>query len=204
MRVVGLCGGSGSGKGSAGKCFARRGYPVLDTDLLYRGMIGAPGRCVDALTDAFGVGILNGCGGVDRRALSALVFGDRDKLALLNAVTHPLILEECRAWVKRQEAAGAHLAILDAPLLFESHLNEECDSVIAVVADEPVRLARIMQRDGITQEFARARIAAQMTNEFLIAHADYVIYNNGSESVLDTQVAKLCLLLDPGREYTDR
>lgn len=194
MKVIGLCGGSGSGKGTVGLVFSKYNIPSIDTDLVYRELTCKGGECLDALALEFGDGIIGEGGGLDRKRLASIVFGAKDseaRLARLNEITHKYILDEVRQRLGKFSDAGYTAAIVDAPVLFESGFDKECDHIVCVLADEDIRVDRIIRRDGITPDQARARIASQISNELLASRCDSIIYNNGSIYELDDQVLSL-------------
>lgn len=190
MLVIGLCGGSAAGKGTVAEIFRKRDIPVLDTDALYHRMIRSSSPCTKDLIAAFGEGIQNADGGIDRSALSAIVFApaNQNKLLLLNQITHFHILNECEKWEDNLRQNGALLAVYDAPLLFESGLDKRCDITLGIVADDAWRVQRIVSRDGITVTEAKQRIAAQMSQEELKLRVNYCIENNGTTAMLCEQV----------------
>ena len=194
MLTIGLCGGSGSGKNAAQAAFAKLGIPGLDTDALYHRLIDGDTPLARALAARFGQRILRADGGIDRLALREVVFDHREKEALtdLNTITHKAVLAECRTWLSAQAEAGAFAAIINAPLLFESGFDAECDITVAVLAPREVRIARIMSRDNLDRASAERRIAAQRDDAFLMAHTDYQIHNNGTEETLCESVRLLC------------
>ena len=197
MKVIGLCGGSGSGKGQASLCFADRGVPSLDTDSLYHSIISGDSECTREIASAFGSEILDDNRGVDRKKLSNIVFSDEsgEKLKTLNTITHKFVLDGCRKWLDAQKQKGCRAAIIDAPLLFESGFDRECDVVICVEADEKTRIKRIIDRDHTSEEIAKIRINSQADNSFLERHSDYIIENSADISALDLQVEKICRLI---------
>lgn len=182
MVVLGLTGPTGAGKAVVGEAFRARGIPVLDTDKVYHLFISGPSRCTEELRGAFGDGVISADGGINRRALAAIVFsGDENEKAnkeKLNAITHRYVIEACEKWLREQEEKGGSAAVIDAPLLIESDLYLRCDYVIAVLAPRELRLARIMMRDGISSVAANARINAQPSDEFYKEHAQFVFFND--------------------------
>jgi dephospho-CoA kinase len=180
MIIIGLCGGSGSGKGTVSDVAKKLNIPSIDTDLVYRELTSSSSPCLDELAMEFGVGIIGRSGALDRAVLRAIVFSDAERLARLNAITHKHILSRARALLEEYRAEGKRAAIVDAPLLFESGFDRECDVIVAVVADRECRTERIMARDGITREAAEARIATQIGDDELIARSHYFIPNNGT------------------------
>lgn len=180
MKVIGLCGGSGSGKGFIGKMFLSLDIPTIDTDKVYHELISKKSDCTLALIDEFGTDILNPDGSVSRPALRSLVFshGTRERLNRLNEITHKFILNKTEELIKEYERLGKKAVIIDAPLLFESGFNQKCDIIILVTAEREVRIKRIMERDLITREAAERRIDSQLSDELLKERVDIVIDNS--------------------------
>ena len=188
MQVIGLCGGSGAGKGTVCSIFAELGIPSIDTDKLYHSLISTDSECSRELVSAFGDDVYANPG-VDRKALRDVVFASPENLDLLNKITHKHILASVRSLIKNTGEARA--IIIDAPLLFESGFDKECDVKICVIADDDVRIERIIKRDGITHEIAKARIASQIPNDRLMEICDYAIENNSDENELRKRIYAL-------------
>ena len=191
MKVIGLCGGSGSGKGAVSRIFAEIGIPSIDTDAVYREMTLSDSPCMRALAGEVGDEVVNSQGGLDRARLASIVFNDPSRLKTLNKIAHSFILDEARRRLAAYKNEGFSAAIVDAPVLFESGFNSECDEIICVVADRETRTGRIMRRDGITLDAAEKRIASQMPDEILISKCDHVIYNNSDVESLREQILSL-------------
>ena len=191
MKVIGLCGGSGSGKGAVSSIFAEIGIPSIDTDAVYREMTLSDSPCMRELRAEFGREIINSLGGLDRARLASIVFNDPSRLRTLNKIAHSFILDETRRRLAKYSDEGLPAAIVDAPVLFESGFDKECDEIICVLADRDVRTTRIMSRDGITRDAAEKRIASQMPDETLISKCDHVIYNNSDIESLREQILSL-------------
>ena len=189
MRIIGLTGGTGAGKGTVAALFSKYNFAVIDTDAIYRSMTESPSPCLDALKNEFGDSIVKD-GALDRKALSALVFaqGNKDKLDRLNEITHKFILDEVRARLQEIKSLGYAAALVDAPLLFESGFDSECDSILCITAEKNVRLRRIMERDGITYDKALARLSAQLDDSELISRSDFVISNDEDLDALECSV----------------
>ena len=139
-------------------------------------------------------------GGIDRRALAAVVFHDRNKLAELNRITHKEILSVLGEWAKRAEDQGITAILIDAPLLFESGFDRECDFTIAVTAPLDTRIQRIVSRDGITEEQARERIAAQLSDEELSRRADITVSNGEDMATLEKEIGRILSIINERRE----
>ncbi len=195
MIVIGLCGGSGSGKTLVCQTIVSRGIPVFASDDEYHRLIDAPSDCTRALAATFGTGVLNAHGGIDRRALSRRVFSDTpvagENLSRLNEITHRYVCEAFLEWKQRQEEGGATAVVLEAPLLFESGMDRLCTVTVAVTAPRDLRIARIKARDGISEQEAIARINAQCSDEFLVRNCDYTVQNTGTMNEVRDRIDKL-------------
>lgn len=193
MKVIGLCGGSGSGKSCVTRIFSELGFSYINTDSVYHDLISQKSECLDALISEFGANILSDFGVVDRKKLANIVFAENaaDKLKRLNEISHFYVLKKTREIISSLDSLRFPGVIVDAPLLFESQFHKECDAVIAVIADVNLRIKRITERDGISEEEAKRRISVQMTDGFLIENADYVIRNSSDYSELEKQVVDL-------------
>ncbi len=194
MLTIGLTGPSGAGKGVVSAILAEYGIPSIDTDAVYHELLAPPSACLDELVVRFGASILNEDNTLNRKALAALVFapGREAELADLNRITHRHILTETRRRLASFEAAGRRAAVVDAPQLFESGFDAECDRILVVLAPYETRLSRILRRDGITKEQAIARLQAAHPDEFFRQRADAVLCNDGDVADL---ADKLCRFL---------
>ena len=194
MKIIGICGGSGSGKSTVSRCFAALGGAAFDTDAIYHELVDQPSPCVTALREAFGDSIIND-GHIDRGVLRTIVFSDEEKRETLNRISHRFVMDEVRRRIKEAEKTGFRFAVIDAPLLLEAGADEDCDLVVAVIADEKERVRRIMKRDGITEEQALERIRHQLSDEELKSRCDTVLYNNGSTEEISEKCEDLLKLL---------
>ena len=185
MLRIGLTGGIGSGKSTVSALLAARGAVIIDADRIAREVVepGTPGLA--AIVEAFGDGVRTADGALDRPALAAIVFADPEARRTLDGIVHPLV----RA--RAVELAGGlpddAVVVNDVPLLVETDQAGSYDLVLVVAADVDTRVARLVQR-GLTESDARARIAAQATDEQRSAVADVVLDNNGSREDLAAQV----------------
>lgn len=196
MKILGLCGGSGSGKGLASMSFLSRGIPTLDTDALYHSMIEKDSECSRELISVFGESIKGKNGGINRIALREVVFDRKgENLKTLDEISHRHILAECRKWIEEKRNEKRAAVVIDAPLLFESGFDSECDLIISVLASKEQRIKRIMERDRLTEKEAETRIRNQKSDEFLKANSDYVIYNDASKEELDFHIDEICRLI---------
>lgn len=190
MKIIGLCGGSGSGKGLVSSIFETFGFVHIDADAVYHSLTSKMTPCLAELVSFFGDSILNDDNSLNRARLADIVFSENSSKELhnkLDEITHKYVLEEIREIIKTlpPEKAGA---IIDAPMLFESGFDKECDFLVSVIADKNIRIARIIKRDGISEIKAEQRISRQKTDKFLIDNTDFQIINNGDFTELEQQV----------------
>ena len=196
MKILGLTGQSGAGKGVVASLLKEHGIPAVDADAVYHELLRPPSPCLDELRAEFSDAILNADGTLNRPALSALVFAPTDegkaRLRRLNEITHRYVVEQTLAMLEEYEKRGCRAAVIDAPLLIEAGLHRNCDHVIAVLADREIRIARLLERDRLSIEQISARLDAQREVSFYMEHADMLIYNNGT---IDELKASVCSLI---------
>ena len=184
MRIIGLTGGSGTGKGTFAALLRDKGAGWVDADAVYRTLCAENREMLAALDAAFG-GVLDENGALDRPKLARIVFADPAKLRKLNEITLPYIraasLDEMRA------QGDCPFVLYDAPTLFEAGADDLCERIIGVLADTEVRVQRIMARDGLDEAAARARIGAQPDADFYRTWCDYIVENNGDLAHLQRQ-----------------
>jgi dephospho-CoA kinase len=186
--MVGLTGGVGSGKSTVSALLTDHGAVVVDADAIAREVLepGTPG--FDSVVARFGRGVVAVDGALDRKAIAAVVFADQVARNDLNAIVHPLVGErsqELIATVPRDS-----IVVYDVPLLVEGGLESDFDCVVVVEADTRTRLARLAAR-GLPEDEARARMAAQATDEQRRAVAHELISNGGSREQLADEVSGL-------------
>lgn len=188
MRIIGLTGQSGAGKGTLAALFEQQGIPVIDADAVYHTLLIPPSPCLDELRAEFTDAILKADGTLNRPALAEVVFEATDKgrmrLARLNEITHRYVTAQIWALLDGYANEGHKAAVIDAPLLIEAGLDKKCDRVIAVLAEREIRVERLMARDGLDRERVSARLDAQPDASFYIEHADVLAYNNGTTDAL--------------------
>ncbi|MGW0290232.1 dephospho-CoA kinase [Streptomyces tuirus] len=186
MLKVGLTGGIGAGKSEVSRLLVACGAVLIDADRIAREVVapGTPGLA--SVVEAFGEGILAADGSLARPRLGAIVFSDAEKLATLNAIVHPLVGARSR---ELEEAAAEDAVVLhDVPLLTENGLAPLYDLVIVVDAAPETQLDRLVRLRGMTEEDARARMAAQATREQRREIADIVIDNDVPLEELEQRV----------------
>ena len=187
--TVGLTGGIGSGKSTVADRFATHGVAIVDADVAAHRLTSAGGGAIDPIRTAFGARFVDADGALDRVAMRAHVFADAAERRRLEAILHPMIRAACER--EREEATSAYV-LLVVPLLFEA--GDRAASVqrtLVVTCDDAIRVARVMQRSGLSEGEVRAIMAAQMSGPERIARADDVIDNSGAAASLDAPVALL-------------
>lgn len=182
--VVGLTGQTGAGKSTLSKLFAERGVEIIDADKIARVTIETSSGCLSDLVLEFSTEVIHPDATLNREKLAAICFGDKAKLKRLNEITFPYIIAAIVRKLVDAGRRGVPLVVLDAPTLYESGLDKRCDRVIAVVAEEETRVARIIARDDMSEEAARLRVGAQNPDAFYTARADYILTNNEDADAL--------------------
>ncbi len=187
MKIVGLTGGIGAGKSTVARMLAAHGAVIVDSDEIAREVVapGTPGLA--EIVDAFGAGVLQQDGSLDRPGLGRIVFNDDAALRRLEQITHPRIQAESARLIAAAEAAGAPVLVHDIPLMVESGAQATFETVIVVEAPDDVRLERLAGR-GLPRDQALERMKAQATNEQRREAATYLIVNAGSTDELRARV----------------
>ena len=171
--IFGITGGTGCGKTTALKAIEALGGTVLDCDAINHELLKTDETLLSAIEARFPGVVENGV--FQRKKLGTIVFNDPAALQDLNAITHAAI----KAEVERRLEKGPKLAAIDAIELFDSGLAELCDTTVAIVAPLEDRVRRLMKRDGISEEYARTRIAAQKSEDWFRSHCDHILENTG-------------------------
>jgi dephospho-CoA kinase len=187
MLKIGITGGIGSGKTTVANLFAGLGVPVFFADSETRMLQHTDAQLRADLIAAFGAQTYQADGTLNRTYLAQLVFADKAALQKINSIVHPAVARHFAAWCK---AHHAHAYILkEAAILFESGSHTALDGVIVVTAPEPMRIERVMQRDGVPAEEVRKRMANQWPETEKLKRANWIVYNDGR--ALEPQVEAL-------------
>ena len=206
MLTVALTGGIATGKSYVRARIAARGVPTLDADTVVHGLL-SPGSDVAAeVARRFGPRVVQPDGGIDRKALGGLVFGDAAARRDLEAMVHPRVYDRIAGWADSQDEAGARWILADIPLLFETRRERDFDRVIVAACSRSEQVRRVMQRDGLDEAAALVRLAAQWPLADKVRQASVVIDTGGTFDETDRQVDAACLALDaaavPARSRT--
>ncbi len=180
MMRVGLTGGIGSGKTTVGRVFRAMGIPVFEADAEGRRLMAQDTALQRSIVERFGAAVVNE-NGIDRAALAGIVFQDTEALQDLNALIHPAVRAAFDRWAREQRAP---YVMMEAAVLAESGGHRTLDAIVVVSAPEPIRIRRVMQRDGVPEEAVRARLANQVSEAERLAIADHMIHNDDSRLVI--------------------
>ncbi|MFE0494729.1 dephospho-CoA kinase [Streptomyces albidoflavus] len=194
MLIVGLTGGIGAGKSEVSRLLVEHGAHLVDADRIAREVVepGTPGLA--AVVEAFGESVLAADGLLDRPKLGEIVFADPERRAVLNGIVHPLV--GARSAELQSQAPQDGVVVHDVPLLTENGLAELYDLVIVVDVEPRTQVERLVRSRGMSEEEARARMAAQAGREERLAVADIVIDNEVSLDALRGRVAEVWTELD--------
>ncbi|HEX2612088.1 MAG TPA: dephospho-CoA kinase [Fibrobacteria bacterium] len=188
--ILGVTGNIASGKSRVAAMLRDRGCALVDADKVAHGLYASNPALVREIASEFGEDIILHGGILDRKRLGSRVFGDAAALAALDRIVHPHLA----AAIREQAFAATRMmnrVVVDAALIYEWGMEREFGAIILVTAPEALRLARTMERDGLSQEEAEARIRSQMPESEKIPKATYVIENTGTESELEAKVEKV-------------
>jgi len=189
MLKVGLTGGIGAGKSEVATRLRAQGAVLIDADAIARQVVAKETPGLAAVTAAFGAGVLRPDGDLDRERLGGIVFADPAELARLNEIVHPLV--GARMAELEKDAGQGAIVVHDVPLIAENELASAYDLVVVVDAPDHIRLERLIKQRAMSEEQARARMAAQASRAERLAIADLIVDNSSSLAQLDRQVGDL-------------
>ncbi|MBP6672943.1 MAG: dephospho-CoA kinase [Bacteroidetes bacterium] len=185
MIFIGVTGGIGSGKSTVCSQFEQKGIPVFYADAVAK--VLADGEALNEIVSEFGPEVLTSANVLDRKKLGNIVFNDPSKLDRLNSIIHPRVFHAFEQWKSILPAATKY-ALVEAALMFESGMFELMHYVLAVLADEQIRIERVVSRDSVTEEQVKARIKNQISLEQLLELSDFQINNNSALSDLTPKI----------------
>ena len=192
--IIGITGGTGSGKTTFLDVIRQMGGVVLDCDAVYHNLLATDKRLLSSIEDRFPGTVTDGV--LDRKTLGNLVFSDEAALLDLNRITHTAVINA----VLLELENSPELAAIDAIGLFEGGLAELCDVTVAITAPEEVRIDRLVARDGISREYAAKRIRAQKSGEEFIRRCRYHLENNGTQEAFREKCLAFLKRLDIMKE----
>ena len=181
MQVIGLTGGIATGKSTVSAILKEAGAVIVDADRIARDVVKKGLPAYQEIIDTFGGNVLSPDGEIDRRALGDIIFNDPQKKELLNRIVHPYVSKETHLQLRRIEKTHPNsIVILDIPLLLEAQMHKDLSEIIVVYVPEHIQIKRLMQRDGISEADALARVRSQMPIEEKKDLATIVIDNSGT------------------------
>ena len=192
MFVIGLTGGTGSGKSEVAKVLQKGGAIIISGDRIGKEVVEKNPQVLKMLVKTFGREILNQKGRLNRRKLGEIVFSSVKNQKKLNQIVHPPLLKELRARIKRfrKKNDSGRFAVVDAALITEWNLEKELDATVAVTSGSKLRLRRLLKQ-GLSPKEIRNRIARQLNDKKRVKRADFVFKNNGSLAALRKRAINL-------------
>lgn len=186
MKIIGVTGSSGAGKDTLCEILEDKyNAEIVDADKIARELSKKGTMYLQSIVESFGSGIVDRQGELNRKKLASIIYEDDKKREELNKLTFIYVVDEIK---KRINKIKKKIIIVNAPLLFESNLDQVCDFVIAVIAERNVQIDRIKKRDNIKEDEAEKRLNMQKTDDFYIENADYIIHNKGDIKDLEKQL----------------
>lgn len=189
--MVGLTGGIASGKSTVSQMFKEKGFVIIDADIASRKVVEPDQPAYREIVQVFGKSILLPNQWLDRAKLGSIIFSDEAKRQALNSIVHPAVRKQMESWKNEALTAGKQTIIHDIPLLFENKLTHLVEKTVVVFVEEQVQLARLMERNKLSETEAKARISSQMPLSEKAKLADAVIDNNGKIAETQSQIEKL-------------
>ncbi len=189
-KVIGLTGGIASGKSTVSELLTAFGFKVIDADTAAREAVAKGTTGLEKVRETFGEEAIDENGEMDRKYMGDLVFNNPDQRLVLNEIVHPIV-REIMDEKKQQYIEEGHNIIMDIPLLFENELQDTVDEVWLVYTSESIQIDRLMERNDLTQEEAKARVYSQISIDKKSRMADHVIDNLGDKLELKQNLEKL-------------
>ena len=190
MKIIGLTGSIGMGKSFVARIFREQGIEVFDADEVIHELTGKGGEAEKEVLSLF-PDADDGQGHIYRPKLGMMVFSDEDKLRELEQLLHPMVKAKGDAFYQRCEAEGKKMIVQDIPLLFETGADKSCHAVVVVSAPEELQTERVLSREQMTAEKYEQIKEFQLSNEEKIKRADYVIYTDQDEEIIEEQVKEI-------------
>ncbi len=191
--IIGLTGGIGSGKSTAASHLESLGAVQIDADAISRSLTAEGGKALPEIREKFGDGVFNEDGTLNRRALGDITFTDQIARRTLEGIIHPAVQREMMERVDQAAEEGAKVVIFNVPLLFETGMDALCDESWTMYVKPETQLKRVMERDGLTEEQAMARIESQMSADERAERANVVV---NAECALEKTLAELTSLFN--------
>ncbi|HSI66544.1 MAG TPA: dephospho-CoA kinase [Planococcus sp. (in: firmicutes)] len=178
--IIGLTGSIASGKSTVSNMLKEQGFPIVDADLVARKVVEPGSETLQKISTEFGSEIIQGDGSLNRQKMGEWIFNNPELRKKLNNIIHPAIRKEMLRERDELVQEGYETIIMDIPLLFESQLQHFVDKILVVSVSEENQLMRLMERNGLAESEARARIGSQLPMAVKVQGADAVIFNDGT------------------------
>lgn len=186
--IIGLTGSSGSGKSTVAEMFRQSGCHIVDCDKISREIDRLPEYKAEIM-NLFGNEVFDKDGNIARRKLSKIAFSDKENLIAISKISHPLIKKQVYSEI--EEYKKSMNVVIDAPLLFESGLDRDCDITVGVIAENGTRISRIIERDHVDELNASRRALSQKNNDFYKENCILIIENNGTRNELEKEFIRI-------------
>lgn len=193
MKILGITGPSGSGKTTlCGIIKDNYNAAIIDADQVARDLTSnTESRYFKEMIKLFGQDVLKSDGSLNRKKVAKIIYTTKSKRQELNKITFKYVVEEINKMIEDIKQSDVDFLAIDVPLLYEANMENVCDYVIAVVAEDEEKIARICKRDGIDKEVAKKRLEIQNNNSFFVKRADFVIHNDKSISKLEKSLKEI-------------
>ena len=193
MKILGITGPSGSGKTTlCGIIKDNYNAAIIDADQVARDLTSnTESRYFKEMIKLFGQEVLKSDGSLNRKKVAKIIYTTKSKRQELNKITFKYVVEEINKMIEDIKQSDVDFLAIDVPLLYEANMENVCDYVIAVVAEDEEKIARICKRDGIDKEVAKKRLEIQNNNSFFVKRADFVIHNDKSISKLEKSLKEI-------------
>lgn len=178
--IIGLTGSIATGKSTIANMLKEYGLPIVDADLVARQVVEPGTETLAKIEESFGADVIKEDGTMDREKVGSIIFQQPEKRQVLNSIIHPAIRAEMLRQRDEYIANGEPHVVMDIPLLFESKLQHFVEKILVVSVKEETQLTRLMERNGFSEEEARARIATQLPIQVKVQGADAIVYNDGT------------------------
>lgn len=187
-KVIGITGGIASGKSNVCQVIKKLGYPIISCDEITRNNYNIGGKIYNVVRERFGDEFLLDDGNIDRKKLAKLIFSKESAKLLIDSITHPIIKEELLSEIAKYDDG---LVFVEIPLLYEAKFDTLCDIVICVFLSQKYQVERLMEREGIDEDYALKKIHSQMDLYLKKSLADYVIDSKGNFDETEKQVIEV-------------